>query len=224
MILVGTGEKKDKSSVPYKLIQGSLGPGDRLEFINYPASIGPANSTPNPVDWTQGLAQSLTEGEYSLTRAVMATHDVPVLVGYSLGAYVVSNYLENRAKKSRFNEEIKQAILIANPRAKLNRGRAGICNPHGDFGKVKVTEVTNWNDMIASVPINSVLKKSPYFVDFVTGGLRNKTVLFDAIARNNGFPTVNDFFQLIGYIDQSEHVHAYFEAMFVNQIKNALAS
>lgn len=223
MILVGAGEKIDKSSVPYLLIKPYLRANDIVTFIKYPASIGPANPTPNPLDWGVGLGQSLAEGQRALRSAILGTPHVPVLVGYSLGAYVVSNYLEDRAKNKRWNEEIDRAILIANPRAKLNNGRQGIAGAHGDFGGVKTYEITNWDDMIASTPTNSPLPKLKDFVDYVTGGMKDINLLFWTLSKNNYFPTLNDAYLLVGYANQEQHVHAYFRSPYVQRVQSALA-
>lgn len=221
MILVGAGERKDETSLPYKLIQPNLKPGDTVRFINYPASIGPVNSAKNP--WGVGMDQSLAAGERALQEAVRATPNVPVLVGYSLGAYVLSNYLENRYKNKRFDEEIKYAMLIASPRASNRYGREGIAGAHGNYGDVSYLEVSNWDDGISSTPTNSVLKKLPKLVSYITSGGREVNQIFWFLVEYNYPPTVQDYFLLTGYMNGTQHLTAYLGAAFKEQIRKAMA-
>lgn len=186
---------------------------DKIIDLKYPASIGPVNSTPNQFDWGPGLNQSVSAGVLELQRVIEEMDDVPVIVGYSLGALVITRYLEHRYHNGLFDQEIKKVILLANPAAQKKRSgsdvRAGICGPGMYSGKVPIIEISNWNDMICSTPTNSVLTKLPNLISMVTGDHVNANDLFWELVKNPGRMTMQDYYLIQGYLSRVEHERVY---------------
>ena len=143
-----------------------------LVRIPYPGSIGPVNLTPNPLDWTQGIAESRRIGKEMLIEAIEKTDGVPWIAGYSLGAYVVSDFLDEMQEDKHEDLCVTGAITVGNPRRQVG----GIAGPHkpwsrltGNQTRFEHLELAAPNDVIANCPPNSALRKVPYFVDAVTG-------------------------------------------------------
>ena len=200
-----------------------------LKRVDYPGSIGPVNLTPNPYDWTEGIKESRQIGEKRLAARIQATPNVPIIIGYSLGAYVLSDFLENKARGKYPNLEIAQTITIGNPR-RLTWGIAGSHKPfpisHGIRGKH--FEIAAMNDVIANCPRGSVLRKLPYFVDAVTGLSRNSATQFMSLILTG---TLANYWRLTDrdielcwkYLDQTGHNKDYFQPSYQTLLRQALS-
>lgn len=213
IVLGGTGEKANAGNIPSTFLGPLLAAGDTLTHVDYPASIGPAN--PNPGTWGAGLSRSRRAGLVALAAAVGRTPNIPILVGYSLGAYVVSDYLEAMAAGRYPDQQVAGAILLASPRAPRVNGREGLARGHGRYpAGVPVCQVRNWRDLICNTPADSPLMKVTGLVDLATGGLADG---FDLVAwvlgellRAGRLPTVTDYELVMGYANGPEHTTRYF--------------
>ncbi|PSR68616.1 PE-PPE domain-containing protein [Nocardia sp. MDA0666] len=131
--------------------------------IDYPAAIGPAN----PRHGVGGCSeqQSIDQGITALVRAIHATPNRVGLLGYSLGAEVVTRFLEAKARGEYADCELAWAANLANPLRM--RGDSIDPNPVG-FGingqrrpwpdEFPTWEVANPADGITSCPPDSPLR------------------------------------------------------------------
>lgn len=212
MIVRGTGETYGHN-LPRAFMAPLLRTGDVVTEADYPASIGPANAKPGT--WAAGMTRSRRVGKTNLAEAIRRTENVPVLVGYSLGAYVVSDYLEAMAAGRYPDQQVAGAILLASPRAPRVNGREGLARGHGRYpAGVPVCQVRNWRDLICNTPVDSPLMKVTGLVDLATGGL---AAGFDLVAwvlgellRAGRLPTVTDYELVMGYANGPEHTTRYF--------------
>jgi hypothetical protein len=165
--LRGTTEPHSRDGKPTGLLAAVAHRIDRTQFhcvdVDYPAAIGPANPTFNLMGKVSAQ-ESTTRGVEALTRAVHATGGPYGVIGYSLGAMVVSQFLEQlhgpfprlRAQKPAF------VGLVANPlRAEGDSidGKAhgwGIAGQHKPWPVLPVFEVANPSD-----PITACRPRSP---------------------------------------------------------------
>lgn len=228
IIVVGTGERTGDENLPTAFLRPLLKPGDTLRYVEYPASIGPANPTPGT--WGAGLTRSRTAGLGALAHAVAVTPNVPVLLGYSLGAYVVSDYLEALAAGRYPGHEVAGAIMLANPRAPRVNGREGLARGHGRFPSgVPVIEVRNYWDLICNTPSDSPLMKVTGLVAVATGGLMEGFDLaawvLQELLRASRLPTMDDYRLVTGYANGPEHTTRYLsEPMFRAAVRDWIRS
>lgn len=82
--------------------------------IPYPASVGPANSGADPFGPSED--ESIAAGLPLVAEAIRATPDLVGLCGYSLGAELVSAFLEAKARGEYEDCELAWVALVANPR------------------------------------------------------------------------------------------------------------
>ncbi|QDF18895.1 lysin B [Gordonia phage SCentae] len=172
VLVAGAGERIDRTMLLYRLIEPFLRPDDKVVFLRYDNSIGPVNNTGNPTRPGLSLNESVRLCEQAIADYVRRTPHVPYILGYSLGAYGLSNFLEN-LKRGRYPRlEVAGAILVANPRAR-RRGRAllqGIAGAHLPFPSwFPIVELENFWDMICSTPYDSSLGSLPQVVSVLTG-------------------------------------------------------
>lgn len=138
---------------------------DRSRFrstsILYPASIGPVNSDHNVAG--ANLEQSVTRGKRAIAYAVRESPNSVVLLGYSLGALVVSQFLEDLAAGEDYTRDchILYAGLVSNPRRAADLGLPGygIAGEHGSYGFVSTYEVARADDGITCCPAGSPLRR-----------------------------------------------------------------
>ncbi|MFI9508420.1 PE-PPE domain-containing protein [Nocardia sp. NPDC052566] len=131
--------------------------------IDYPASIGPVN----PQNRWEGCseAESVARGVQALVAAIRATPDRVGLLGYSLGAIVVTEFLEAKARGEYADCEVAWAANIANPWRRQGDsidGDAvgfGINGEHGRWpDDIPTWEVANPADGITCCPEDSPLR------------------------------------------------------------------
>lgn len=227
----GAGEHPNRTQLGYLLLQkaGVLKGNIVVHFINYPASIGPVNLTPNPVDFQENARQSIGAGVRELQRAEQNIRpgDRCFLVGYSLGAWVVSNFLELTATNGYAIPELKAAITIGSPRRLATPTGGGIAGGHGSYpSNVKHIEVSNWDDIVSNTPPRSWLRNLPFIEEVLTTGQYEGTrkswvdvaMLFAGMRL-----TQRDKDLLRKYVDQTGHNKAYLEnPAFARQIRAEL--
>ncbi|MFE2998649.1 PE-PPE domain-containing protein [Nocardia sp. NPDC059246] len=131
--------------------------------IPYPASLGPANPQQDPLGCSE--QQSIAEGVDLLASAIRNSPDVVGLLGYSLGAEVVSAFLERKAAGEFGDCEVAWVGLLANPRRAEgdsidpNPQGYGINGQHGPWPDgLQVWEAANPADAITSCPPDSPLR------------------------------------------------------------------
>lgn len=131
--------------------------------IPYPASVGPANHGGNVLGPSEDT--SIRVGIANLAAAIRATPNLVVLAGYSLGAEVVSRFLELKAQGQYQDCELAGAVLVANPRRAPGESidpapvGEGINGAHGPWpSTVKTFTVANPCDGITSCPLRSPLR------------------------------------------------------------------
>lgn len=190
-----------------------------LVRVPYPGSIGPVNLTPNPLDWTEGLDESRLIGKAMLAEAIRKTSDVPWIAGYSLGAYVVSDFLDEMSVGKHSDLYVHGAITVGNPR----RTTGGIAGAHkvwhantGHTDNFHHLELAAPNDVIANCPPNSSLRKIPYFVEAITGLGKTDAMKFMSLIVTGTFAphwrlTPRDLDLCWRYIDQTGHSRDYFK-------------
>lgn len=221
MIVRGAGESwKVEETLPYHMLKPNLKPGDTVRNLNYSASIGPVVQKPSL--WGNGLEQSVDQGVRALRNYVLRTENIPVLIGYSLGSYVISRYLEQRYLRNNIDEKIRKAILVANPRASERLGRCGIAGPHRYFGIVDYHEVLNYDDLICGTPAHNVMLLAAPLASLALGGLPKD---YDSQLRRLDLARMlsgKEIELVEGYISGREHVEAYKRPIFMNDFAKAL--
>lgn len=193
--------------------------------LQYPASIGPVNSTPDPVDFREGLRESVALGVKELLNLYRSyPKEDFIFIGYSLGAMVLSEFLSEYPLLVR---RVKKVILIANPHAPLENGRVGIAGPKKIADRSNIVEIRNWDDMICSVVNDSVLMRLPNLVAFLTGGVRDRNRLFWEIINSHFsfIPTAYDYYQITGYLNRTSHEQDYLKyGRFQRMFNEAMAT
>lgn len=160
----GTGEPLGGVDNMLTLVTAKLDPM-RFRFLadcQYPASIGVANQTFNPIGPSED--ESVREGIAELASLIRGTPNTVGLLGYSLGAEVVSRFLEAQSAGQYSDCELAFSACVANP---LRREGDSIDpNPRGFGinGQMRAEppnphfECANPNDAITSCPPDSPLR------------------------------------------------------------------
>ncbi|AWY06199.1 lysin B [Gordonia phage Suzy] len=221
-ILIVGGAGEDPKKVNGSFIKSYLDPflktTDKLVAIDYPASIGIANPTPNPTDVKEGALESRRIGVRNLAEYIRKTPHVPYIVAYSLGAWVVSDFLEELAAGKHPGLEIAGVILIASPRNGKDTGYGyGIAGKHKPYPtSFPIVEVNNWNDGICSCPDGSALRVLPLLGELFTLNFRDPAVRLAmvqfvgaAFAAVKKLPTVHDAMLLGKYAEGKAHGSDY---------------
>ncbi|MFJ4652710.1 PE-PPE domain-containing protein [Nocardia sp. NPDC088792] len=161
----GTGEQRNSPGNMLAAVTGRLDPAKYVigPDVDYPASIGPAN--PQAVLGGCSEEQSISDGIHALVDAIRATPNRVGLLGYSLGAEVVTRFLEAKARGEYADCEIAWAANVANPLRREGDSidprpvGYGINGPHGPWpAGIPTWEAANPNDGITSCPADSPLR------------------------------------------------------------------
>lgn len=220
----GTGEKP-----PSGFLGGGLGFRNEEQIgLLYKASIGPMNLTPNPIDFVAGSASSRADGVLKLKEKVLELNAEgvrPGIAGYSLGAWVVSDFAHLmlvdpvfKALKVRYFCAVANPLRLFNPIAPhMGYGVAGQRkeSPHN----IPFMEIANETDGIPCCPANSALRTLPFLGEVLTANLDQPTrAAWNALAiaaitdwRKLKFPTGQDLQMLGRYLDGSAHGREYFD-------------
>ncbi|WP_067891153.1 hypothetical protein [Nocardia vaccinii] len=130
--------------------------------IPYPAAVGPVGSSGvlGPSE-----AGSVAAGLPLIADAIRATPNLVGLCGYSLGAELVSAFLEAKARGEYADCELAWAAVIANPNRAPGESidpmpvGSGINGPHGPWpAHLPVFSAANPGDGITSCPDRSPLR------------------------------------------------------------------
>lgn len=164
----GTGEQLNGESNLLRAVTLRL---ERPKFpifvdLPYPASIGIMNPNRNLAGVS--MQQSLATGEMALAAEIRRTPNPVVLLGYSLGAMVVTRFLESQAGGEFDDCEVAFAANIANPLRRLGDsvdqagapgfGIAGQREPFTPWQLARYVEVANPRDGITCCPADSPLR------------------------------------------------------------------
>ncbi|MBJ8342805.1 PE-PPE domain-containing protein [Antrihabitans sp. YC3-6] len=218
----------------------------RTRDIQYPASVGPANPERNALG--PSLALSRRIGKIELAQRIQMTPNLVGLLGYSLGAYVVSDFLEDLAAGASYTKgcRVLFAAMIANPRRR--RGDSfdgkylpgfGIAGEHGTWPRLRTFEVANQHDGIPCCPDGSPLRNltdgADEFSFAVAGGWTAD--LADRIRRNRWQPTNVDWIRnpigtwqaydlagrlIRGYAIDGQHTTAYVRSGLTQRLADAI--
>ncbi|MGV9825456.1 PE-PPE domain-containing protein [Gordonia sp. NPDC003429] len=156
----GTGEHPGNPGNMLNIAAGILGGSVEHVDLAYPASI----ACFNPYGDVSGVseAESRRQGVANLAAAIRATPNLVVISGYSLGALVVSDFMDAKAHGQYADCEVLAVVNIANPAR-----AAGVSYGLPSFGfgldgqhkpwlpGVDVYEIANPVDAITSAPWDS---------------------------------------------------------------------
>lgn len=216
------GGAGDTNFIP-NLIRPVIGNRHRLINVPYAGGIGPISTVKDP--WAD-IQKSLREGEFRISEAVRKTNDVPWLVGYSLGAYALSNFIDRWHQGAYLRLEIRGVITVGSPK----RPGGGIAGNHANWHKLRSLELTAPDDVISNTPPDSALRRIPYFVDAVTGigpgradVVRFMSMIFNDLAVPFWCLSNRDIELCWKYLDGSGHVNDYFkDRVYRNRIASFL--
>lgn len=220
------GGAGDTTFIPNMLKSAEIYGNDQYDIvrIRYPGSIGPINRTPNPLDWKEGLKESRDVGKARLAAAIRETKSIPIVIGYSLGAYVISDFLEEKCSGKHQDLEIAQTITIGNPR----HFTGGIAGSHRLFPKNHSHfEIAAIDDVMCRCDKNSALKKIPYFVEAVTGlGYSDTTsfmsMILTGLSTSYWRLSSRDIELCWKYLNRTGHERDYFKTQYLKQLKDAI--
>lgn len=160
----GTGEPYQGANNMLSLVTAKLDPArfHVLGDCSYPASIGFANQNWNPVGPSED--ESVAIGIANVANLIRSTPNKVGLLGYSLGAEVVSKFLEAQGRGQFTDCELAFSACVANPQRRQGdsidpgsrgwgiNGQMTVDPPHPHF------ECANPNDGITSCPGDSPLR------------------------------------------------------------------
>ncbi|MFE2956572.1 PE-PPE domain-containing protein [Nocardia tengchongensis] len=161
----GTGEQLGSPDNMLSAVTRQLDPAiyEIGPDIDYPAAIGPGNPQHNPFSCTE--QQSISQGVAALVKAIHATPNRVGILGYSLGAEVVTRFLEAKARGEYPDCEVEWAATIANPMRREgdsidpNPVGFGISGQHATWpDEIPTWEVAHPADGITSCPPDSPLR------------------------------------------------------------------
>jgi hypothetical protein len=160
----GTGEPQDGADTMLTLVTSKLDPA-RFHFLAdcvYPASIGVANQTFNPTGPSED--QSVAAGIANIATLIRSTSNQVGLLGYSLGAEVVSKFLEAQAAGQYSDCQLAFSACVANPLRRVGDSIDPNPQGYGINGMMQCEppnphfECANPNDGITSCPADSPLR------------------------------------------------------------------
>ncbi|MFJ4653834.1 PE-PPE domain-containing protein [Nocardia sp. NPDC088792] len=242
----GTGEPLNGTTNMLPLLTEQLDPTKYTIGVDldYSASVGPAN----PQEDLAGVSEddSVAAGVTALAAAIRATPLVVGIAGYSLGAMVVTRFLEAKAAGEYADCEVAWAATVANPLraegssidpAPVGFGLAGQHGPWPDG--IPVWEAANPADAITSCPADSPLRTLADAVsEFSFADLGGWTSdLIDRVLANRWQPT--DIGSLLhpiatwrlwsqtaalmeGYAFGGQHTSAYIVGGYIDRLSSAI--
>jgi hypothetical protein len=160
----GTGEPFNGPNNMLRGLSAHLDPekfGAPLE-CSYPASIGVANRTFAVTGPSEG--ESVLEGVENLANLIRSTPNKVGVLGYSLGAEVVSRFLEAQGRGEYADCELAFSACVANPLRREGDSidaappGFGINGQHNAFPERPHFECANPDDAITSCPEDSPLR------------------------------------------------------------------
>ncbi len=156
----GTGEKYNSTTTMLGHVASLLGNQVEWVDVDYPASIAVFNPHGDPAGPSE--AQSRSTGVANLVAEIRKTPHLVIISGYSLGALVISDFLEAKARGLYSDCLVSAVVNIANPgrRAGQSYGRPsfgyGLDGQHKHWPSGLPTyEIANPVDGITSAPASS---------------------------------------------------------------------
>lgn len=215
----GAGEKQGKECLSYQVFQKFWKKDDKHIFLSYPGSIGPVNLTPDPMDFQESATQSRHLGVKALDDLGASIPDgsAVIIIGYSLGAWVVSDWLEMQFRRGAVFHSTIKAITVGSPRRKTEFYGGGIAGDHGQYPtSITHVEVSNYNDVVSNTPRTSALRMLPFVEEVLTTGqpsdVRNNWLKLVNLwfKGNYQLPSVRDADLLRRYANRTGHERDYF--------------
>ncbi|MFF4022271.1 PE-PPE domain-containing protein [Nocardia elegans] len=212
--------------------------------IDYPAAIGLVNPDRSLAGCSE--EKSIQLGVTALVRAIRRTPNRVGLLGYSLGAEVVTRFLEAKARGEFADCELAWAATIANPLRRegdsidADPAGFGINGQHAPWpGNIPTWEVANPADGITSCPPDSPLRTLADSVSaFSFAELGGWTAdLTDRIRRNRWQPTDREWLShpvrtwslwsraadmMAGYLVGGAHTRAYQEFGYCDRLAEVI--
>lgn len=211
----GAGERE-----PSFLRNGLRFRGETSVQVHHPASVGPVNLTPNPLDWQESMTESVEKGYLELVFQITKLNRVgivPALAGYSLGASILNRLLVARASGLHSGIDYAWSLTVGSPHAPLDRkSEGGIVGPHGAYPSDRPhLELRAPNDIICQTPKHSVLRSIPYFEGAVAAGLPRKQrdayrrLAFEYLFGYGLIPSMRDWQLIAEYVNGRGHNEDY---------------
>lgn len=203
--------------------------------IPYPASVGPFNADHNPLGPSE--EQSIAAGLPLLAEAIRATPNLVGLLGYSLGAELVSRFLELKAQGQYQDCELAWAGVVANPNRAPGESidadpiGEGINGPHAAWpADLPVFTAANPLDGITSCPARSPLRQLATGVSPFTFATLGWTVELAQTLLDGEWPTADytpgelaEAGMLIyGYLLGGQHTTAYIDGGYLDRLADLL--
>lgn len=162
--LRGTGEPLNGPTNMLTVVTAALDPTRHhlLGDCDYPASVGPDNPQGNPAGVSE--TTSVTVGLANLVAMIRAATNPVGVIGYSLGALVVTALREAQARGEYSDCEVAFTACMANPRRHAgdsidpNPYGFGIAGQRGPISDVPHFEAANPADAITSCNPDSPLR------------------------------------------------------------------
>lgn len=160
----GTGEPYQGANNMLTVVSALLDPTRFHVFgdLSYPASVGVANETFTITGPSED--ESVSVGIANLATLIRSTPNSVGILGYSLGAEVVSRFNEAQARGEYPDCAVTFTACMANPLREQgdsidpNPVGFGITGQHGPFPERPHFECANENDAITSCPPDSPLR------------------------------------------------------------------
>ncbi|WP_327139350.1 PE-PPE domain-containing protein [Nocardia sp. NBC_01327] len=130
--------------------------------VSYPATVGAAGAAWNICGASED--ESVREGIINLANLIRSTPNTVGVLGYSLGALVVSGFLEAKARGEYADCEVAWVGTVANPARAQDSSidpqpfGFGVAGQHGPWPAIPVWEAANPADVITSCPSDSPLR------------------------------------------------------------------
>lgn len=160
----GTGEQQGGDTNLLAHVTAALDPTKFtfVEDLDYPCSVGPVNGNGD----TNGPSEdeSVATAIANLAGVIRSRDNLVGIMGYSLGAEVVSKWLEAQAAGQYTDCELAFAATVANPLRAIgesidpNPVGYGINGQHGPWPSIPVFQAANPADAITSCPAGSPLR------------------------------------------------------------------
>jgi hypothetical protein len=245
----GTGEIQGSTGNMLTAVTAALDPacyttGPQYD-ISYPASVGPAN--PNHSLGGPSELTSVGEGLANLVATMRALRGPIAILGYSLGALVVTAFRESQAQGQYSDCPIAWSACVANPRRRAgdsidpNPYGYGITGQAGPFTDVPHLEAANPADAITSCnpdsPLRGLADGMAAFSFACLGGW-SETLVADLLAKRvqpfslgywrNPVRTWQLYDEaarnVIGYVSNTTHVAQYVSGGFCQRLAERINS
>ncbi len=230
----GTGESVGAASNMLAALTAKL-PTDKYvagQDIPYPASVGPANAQGDPAG--PSADQSIAAGLPLLDAAVTAAPGQVGLCGYSLGALLVSRYLETYR-----GNKIAWVAMVANPARATgesvdpNPFGYGIEGAHAQWDvNIPVWSAANPLDGITSCPALSPLRQLAAGLNGLTFATLGWTAELAARLIAGQWPSADYTPEqleeagkmMIGYLFGGQHTTAYVQGGYLDRLASRITA